>query len=181
MTPLPAHAAGFNSSGGWVRWVLLAAGGLFALGVPVNLVSGDLPNALVGALIAGLGIGGFFFITSAQRERARFLGWLFANAESVRGGSAEWQGHRINPGTELRSYDVAVSLLVVSTRFTTRFVLPGEASADAVRWSATLASLALGPWGIPFGPIFTMQALFKNLRGGHQTTAGALLDALVRP
>ena len=173
----PASSLTTQNKGSWVRWVLLGAGGLFALGVPVNLVNGDLPNALVGALISGLGVGGFLFITQNQKARARFLAWLSANAAAVRAGGAVWEGQTVTEATVLKTYDVAVSMLIVSTRFMTRFVLAGDPAEARIKWVATAVSILLGPWGIPFGPIFSIQALVKNLRGGHAVPLSALLAA----
>ena len=34
----------------------------------------------------------------------------------------------------------------------------------------TLISLLLGWWGVPWGPIFTVESLFINLRGGKDVT-----------
>jgi hypothetical protein len=39
----------------------------------------------------------------------------------------------------------------------------------------TMVSLLLGWWGIPFGPIFTVRAVVKNLSGGQVVTVAELL------
>ena len=41
----------------------------------------------------------------------------------------------------------------------------------------TVISLLLGWWGIPWGPIYTIQSLITNLRGGRDVTQ-AILQAL---
>jgi hypothetical protein len=40
---------------------------------------------------------------------------------------------------------------------------------------STLVTVLLGWWGVPFGPVFTCVALYRNLRGGHEHTVGQLL------
>jgi len=39
----------------------------------------------------------------------------------------------------------------------------------------------LGWWGIPWGPIYTVQVLLNNLRGGVKQTVGDLLAELKIP
>jgi hypothetical protein len=40
---------------------------------------------------------------------------------------------------------------------------------ESLKW--TTVSLLVGPWGFPWGPIWTVQAIYRNLfRGGFQTT-----------
>ena len=41
-----------------------------------------------------------------------------------------------------------------------------------------LATLLLGWWGIPFGPVFTIRALYRNLAGGDEATVADLLNQL---
>lgn len=36
----------------------------------------------------------------------------------------------------------------------------------------TLLTLLAGWWGIPWGPIWTVQSLYRNLKGGHDLTSG---------
>jgi hypothetical protein len=43
-----------------------------------------------------------------------------------------------------------------------------------------LATLLLGWWGIPFGPVFTIRALYRNLAGGDEVTVADLLNQLAR-
>jgi hypothetical protein len=41
----------------------------------------------------------------------------------------------------------------------------------------TLLSLVAGWWGIPFGPIFTIQSLYVNCRGGKDVTDQIVVSA----
>jgi hypothetical protein len=49
----------------------------------------------------------------------------------------------------------------------------------------SLMALALGPWGVPWGPILTARAIWANLRGGEDVTAQVLSrlagDELLQP
>jgi hypothetical protein len=71
-------------------------------------------------------------------------------------------------------------LLVVSYWFSSRFVVESERDAGVVKWLSTLATLLLGWWGIPFGPVFTIRALTRNLAGGDEVTVADLLNWMRR-
>jgi hypothetical protein len=160
---------------GWVRWVLLAAGIAFCLPVPFNLYRGDFANAAGGAVIGAAGVGGFLVTHRARIARANFIRWLYENADAVRNGSATFDGQPIRLSTRLRVFETAVSMLLVSCKFSSRFIVDGDPAATTVKFTSTAASLLLGWWGIPFGPVFTLMAVYRNLRGGHTTTVSQLL------
>lgn len=50
------------------------------------------------------------------------------------------------------------------------FVRKGE-STIGMSLGHTFVSLLLGWWGIPWGPIYTLEAVFTNLGGGKDVTA----------
>lgn len=73
-----------------------------------------------------------------------------------------------------------ISILVVSFRRSSNvfFVRAGESTVIG-SLPYTLLSLFLGWWGFPWGPIYTVQTVFKNFRGGRDVTneiAAALLQ-----
>ena len=45
----------------------------------------------------------------------------------------------------------------------------------------TLLTLVAGWWGIPFGPIFSVMALFNNLKGGKDATKEVMSILNVQP
>ena len=66
-------------------------------------------------------------------------------------------------------YAYCVSLIIITFKRDSKpiFVAEGE-SAVAKGMPYTLLTLALGWWGIPFGPIFSLWALYINLIQGGQ-------------
>jgi len=69
-------------------------------------------------------------------------------------------------------YYYCISALVVSFRRGSQiyFIKAGESSVSkGLPW--TLLSLLLGWWGIPWGPIWTIQSMAVNFRGGKDVTA----------
>ena len=69
--------------------------------------------------------------------------------------------------TRVVQFSYCISLVVISfSRYSDPITIrPGE-SAFSKGLPYTLLTLALGWWGIPFGPIFSIMALYKNLTGG---------------
>lgn len=69
-------------------------------------------------------------------------------------------------------YYYTVSVVVMTFRKGSDiFFLHSGESAAKKGLPFTLISLVAGWWGIPFGPIFTIQSLWVNLRGGKDVTA----------
>jgi hypothetical protein len=148
---------------------------VFLAPVPVHLLKADYGNAAVGVVLAIVGIGGFGFVTRNRREQAALLTWLVEHSHEVASGSATYHGYPLRLDTKLRTFQTSVSLLLVSFKFSSQFVPEDAPGAARVKWASTLASLLLGWWGIPFGPIFTVSAVYRNARGGNVVTVGDLL------
>ena len=74
-------------------------------------------------------------------------------------------------GAKFVIYYYCISLVVITFRRGSdiHFIRPGE-SRVSKGWPWTLLTVALGWWGIPFGPIYSIQSLFVNLRGGKDVT-----------
>lgn len=61
-------------------------------------------------------------------------------------------------------------VLMTFRRPTAIYYIPPGSGAAKYAAGPTLTTLLLGLWGIPWGPIYTIQALFNNLRGGKDVT-----------
>jgi hypothetical protein len=78
----------------------------------------------------------------------------------------------IQRGAKLVYYQYAVSILVMSFRRASNiYFIPAGESAIAKGLPWTGLSLLAGWWGIPWGPIWTIQALVTNFRGGKDVSA----------
>ncbi len=75
-------------------------------------------------------------------------------------------------------YVYCVSLLLVTLRRPSgvKFVRFDQSRVRA-GLPYTLLSLVAGWWGFPFGPVFTIEAVYKNLRGGLDVTAVVVAGA----
>ena len=77
----------------------------------------------------------------------------------------------IGRGGRFVTFLYAISVLVLTFRRSTgiRFVRGGE-TVGAAAWGPTLLTLVLGWWGIPWGPIYSIQSIFQNAMGGKDVT-----------
>lgn len=126
-------------------------------------------------VVAG-GLSVFFF--KARKSTNKFLQWLAENAEVVRNGGALYESVPITSDTVLRSYQTTVSVVVFSMKEQTRFYVAGQESGALSGIFCTITSLVFGWWGIPWGPIWTVQSLLRNIRGGSKQKVGDLLSVL---
>ena len=78
--------------------------------------------------------------------------------------------NEIEKGAKFVLFTYCISLLVVTFRRSSNvyFVRPRE-SAIKYGWPWLLISLIFGWWGIPWGPIYTLQALFRSFSGKNVT------------
>ncbi|HZS26657.1 MAG TPA: hypothetical protein VFB76_05470 [Candidatus Angelobacter sp.] len=77
----------------------------------------------------------------------------------------------LQQGARFVQYQYCISALVVTFKRGTDIFLvkPGESKvAKGLTW--TVLTLVAGWWGIPWGPIYTVQSLAVNFRGGHDMT-----------
>lgn len=74
-------------------------------------------------------------------------------------------------GAKVVRYTYCISMLIITfKRSSIHFIKPEDSRiSKGMPW--TLLSLVAGWWGIPWGPIWTVQALITNLRGGKDITA----------
>src|SRR5260370_42560770 len=74
-------------------------------------------------------------------------------------------------GARFVIYQYAISVVILSfKRGSDIYFVRSNESAVMKGLPYTLLTLAAGWWGIPFGPIFSLIALFNNLTGGKDVT-----------
>lgn len=159
---------------------VLVVVGLAFLAAALSKLFGPKPDIAVALellAIASVYIGLFFFIRSERRRDDRFLRWLSENGAAIEGGGARYRDILITPGTTLTRYEVALSFLVVSFKVPSRLYIVGHDATLLVATAFTVISLLLGWWGVPWGPIYTVRAVWSNVRGGATRT----LPELLRP
>ena len=106
----------------------------------------------------------------------------------IEGMSGEQVALEVRRGGRFVVFPFCVSVIVVTFRRSSEvhFVRAGQ-STLSLGIPYTLLTLFLGWWGIPWGPIYSIQCLVTNLGGGKDVTqevmtaAGLGAPASVRP
>ena len=89
--------------------------------------------------------------------------------------SGEELQQEIQQGGKFVRYQYCISLLVITFRRSSNvYFISHEQNAVVKGLPFTLLSLLLGWWGIPWGPIYTIQSLWVNLKGGKDVTQEVL-------
>lgn len=92
--------------------------------------------------------------------------------QGIEGMSTDQLQFEIQRGAKLVCYHYCISVVLMTFRRSSAvyFIPPGESTlAKGLPW--TLLTLLLGWWGIPWGPIFSIQSLIVNFGGGKDLTA----------
>jgi hypothetical protein len=76
-------------------------------------------------------------------------------------------------GGKFVQYQYCISIVVMTfKRGTDIYFVRADENPIVKGLGWTALTLLAGWWGIPFGPIFTIQSLWYNLKGGHDVTPG---------
>src|SRR5258708_26353851 len=88
--------------------------------------------------------------------------------EGMKHGELDFE---IQRGAKFVLFQYCISVIVLTFRRASDiyFLRQGE-SAVGKGLPFTLLSLAAGWWGIPWGPIYTIQSVYNNSRGGKDVT-----------
>ena len=92
--------------------------------------------------------------------------------EGMKNGELDFE---IQRGGKFVLFQYCVSIVVLTFRRPSDiyFLRQGE-SAVTKGLPFTLLSLVAGWWGIPWGPIYTIQSVYNNSRGGKDVTQAVL-------
>jgi len=144
----------------------------------VNFYEGNHADFALDMLFVAI-LGGAWFHQWRQRRRTRaFLAWLWEHGEALRGapGRVEfWEGEPVDLHTPLTRFQFCTSFVTLTFRQRTGYLVGASVDVLLANLVATLWSLLLGWWGLPWGPVYTIQTLVLNLRGGLRTTVEQVL------
>lgn len=159
-------------------YLLLVVAALFIAGLVTNIVTDEVTagDTIVQLVIASVCCASFAFVRRQERERDAFFAYIAENQDAIRSGKASFRGEPLTYATRIHTYELVLSFLIVSFRLPSPPVVHGSRAATPLRIGCTLVSLVLGWWGIPWGPIWTVRALARNLGAGTATTIAELLE-----
>jgi hypothetical protein len=149
----------------------------------MNYQTDAIPEALA---TGGMGLGilvfssiYLFLVKPAQRGKATdpLLGWIMENKQALQvGGSLYYGQHSISRETQLTAYCWVLSVVTLSMKSPGKWNIKGTARDKLSRVVSTIFNLVFGWWGIPWGPVFTIQSLLINLAGRWQISVGDVLS-----
>ncbi|ACB75482.1 tetratricopeptide repeat protein [Opitutus terrae] len=101
------------------------------------------------------------------------------NIRGAEGLSPENIRDEMKRGARVVVFTYCVSLLVITFKRGSglRFIKPGQSAAMA-GLPYTLLSLVAGWWGFPWGPIYTIETIYRNVGGGIDVTDDVLRQLL---
>ena len=90
----------------------------------------------------------------------------------LEGMTSDELNSELQRGARFVCYQYCISILLVTFKRASDiyFVRAGETPPGRITGFCVI-SLLLGWWGIPWGPIYSIQSLVTNLRGGKDLTA----------
>lgn len=162
-----------------LMFLVLMVAILFAGGAIYNLVQGDLENFVVSGAIAELFYCIYAFHKNEKQKGKALNAWLIENQAAIYAGNAMYHGKRIELETPLTQMQFCLSLIVFSVKIPSRYMLRDEAGIAFYAVLYTVGSWLFGWWGLPWGPIYTIQATCQNLTGGLKKQVQDILPVLI--
>ncbi|MBX2846907.1 MAG: hypothetical protein KTR16_01195 [Acidiferrobacterales bacterium] len=149
-----------------IFWIVLGSIGILKNGfVEFNKAN------LTGSLTIIMAFGAFFWFLNTPKKMFQdpkiFLTEIIGNKEEVLKGGWKYHEMIIDEGTELVQYFVAVSFIFGSIKVPTRFYVVDREDTFGMSAMYSLLTLLLGWWGLPWGPVYTIQSLSTNFKGGN--------------
>ena len=93
--------------------------------------------------------------------------------EDIKSGGELQQ--ELQQGGKFVIYQYCISILILTFRRSSNvYFIRHEENAVVKGLPFTLLSLVLGWWGIPWGPIYTVQSIWVNFKGGKDVTKEVL-------
>ena len=89
---------------------------------------------------------------------------------NINGLTAHDLQRQVDNGAQFIYFAYTISLIVVTFKRTSGVYLVQQAEKRAIRGIPfTMISLLFGWWGIPFGPLYTIESIRTNMRGKDVT------------
>jgi hypothetical protein len=80
-------------------------------------------------------------------------------------------GQELQQGGKFVIYQYCISILILTFRRSSNvYFIRHEENPVVKGLPFTFLSLVLGWWGIPWGPIYTVQSIWVNFKGGRDVT-----------
>lgn len=111
-----------------------------------------------------------------KKVPSAFINQLKDNRDEIMSSGWTYEGMLIEKNTIVTQFYFTYSLVTVSHKIPSRFYIVGQENTVFINFIYTFCSLVLGWWAIPDGPIFTLQTLYSNLKGGNNIRVGDIVE-----
>jgi len=149
---------------------------LFFAAAVMNTIDEDFPNAIAGVLISFVFTSVYVFNIEQEKRKQEFTDWLLQNKEKLKTNPTsplQWNGSVISHSFPMTQYQMTLFFLFMTSRYRSGFIFQDNPKKTKTALASSLLTLLVGWWGIPFGPICSIQTFYRNARGGCQSTVGA--------
>ena len=161
-----------------MRFVAYALGGLLLLLSLAGLFTGNIKAfnfVLLGFSLLLIFLGYKSGKSGAASGAEPLELWLVKNRTQVLESGGTYQGHFITRDTQIVRFLFVFSFILFTSKVPSRWYVKGKDNTSLAVSSYALGTAIAGWWGIPWGPIYTVQALYENLRGGYRISVGDFL------
>ena len=148
----------------------------------MNYDIGDNESALMYALF-GIGIIAFSIIYSRflkpahdKASRDKILDWIFEHRDVLTKGSTRFGLDRVDSKTILTRYCIVFSFGFFTQKKYTNYVIKDSNKSIFVGIATTLSNLIVGWWGLPWGPIYTVQSVYNNAFNKELVSVGNIIE-----
>ena len=116
-----------------------------------------------------------WFLQGYRRDRVAQSHVVISKIKGLEKTTLSEVNFEVQRGGKFVAFQYCVSVLLASyKRSSSIYFLKAGESALIKGLPFTIISIVAGPWGIPWGPIWTVQSLIMNLAGGRDLTAEVL-------
>lgn len=135
----------------------------------MNVQTGEVATAIAyGATGTALLVFTWIYLVAIKPANEKFsrdkiLEWIKNNERQILSGGAEYDGIFVNRDTVLVKYCIVYSAVAFTRKTYSNYCFEGSGRSVRVGLISTLFNLVMGWWGIPWGLIYTPQALYLNL------------------
>ncbi|MBW6519069.1 MAG: hypothetical protein K0A89_11290 [ANME-2 cluster archaeon] len=151
---------------------------LFIIFAVISFSDGNYDNTVIHLEIAAVLSVISFFVQKEDTRSKEFLVWVIENLDTIKNGTAMYKGIHITPQTQVTQFQTCISLIFFTTKSPSRFFINGQGNHIIAGLVFTVFTLLLGWWGIPWGPVYTIQTVIKNLTGGHKQIIGEMVKTI---
>jgi len=137
-------------------------------------------GGLLASLLCVVSFGILFWFVNkpkiALQDPEEFIRELERHKDEILGSGWDYEGMKITQKTVITQYLLTMSLIVFSAKAPSRYYVVGAENTKLANTIYTIITFVFGWWGIPWGPIYTIQSLTKNLKGGDKVLIADLLN-----